>query len=392
MIRPVPDFGLLPGTYYALDRHLRGRNRPLANFVIAPEFPEPQSRLTAFLSALRSASPTAHTWICEDRWTPLGLAQARVRPGGEAWDLAYLCAFISSGERPAAADPAEVIARLVEYALDAAIMRGVHRFFARVADDCPELEIFGKLGFQRYARDLTYWLPSPAGGLAALRDRALRPVADCDETDGLDGRAAAPRVARDTATHVRGWHHYDAWGLARLYDAATPRRVQVAESQTTSEFLHTRAGGGRTWCLPLVEPRSAAWVVDRGVRLGGWLRLRHGRGSQPHQLWLMAHPDDPDAALALLRSALDILAREEPRPVVCQAREYEGIAVDALRAAGFEHGATHALLVRHLTMRALRKREVPALEPRVVYGVKGLGTTPSRYSKGEKTHYAARDH
>jgi hypothetical protein len=78
--------------------------------------------------------------------------------------------------------------------------------------------------------------------------------------------------------------------------------------------------------------------------------------------------------------------------VLCQVREYEGAAVDALRAAGFEHGATHALLVRHLTMRALRKREVPALEPRVVYGVKGLGTSPTRYSKGEKTHYAARDH
>jgi hypothetical protein len=393
MIRPVPDFGLLPGTYYALDRHLRGRNRPLANFVIAPEFPEPQSRLAAFLSALRSASPTAHTWICEDRWTPLGLAQARVRPGGEAWDLAYLCAFIPSanGQSPAP-DPDDVIARLVEYALDAAVMRGVHRFFARVADDCPELELFGKLGFQRYARDLTYWLPSAADGRAAIRVRAARPLPEWDAADGMDGRAAAPRSRGESEAPVRGWHRYDAWGLARLYDAATPRRVQVAESQTTSEFLHTRAGGGRTWCMPLVEPRSAAWVVDRGVRLGGWLRLRHGRGSQPHQLWLMAHPDDPDAAAALLRHALDTLAREEPRPVVCQVREYEGAAVDALRAAGFEHGATHALLVRHLTMRALRKREAPALEPRVVYGVKGLGTTPSRYSKGEKTHYAARDH
>src|SRR5579884_2032010 len=97
MIRPVPDFGLLPGTYYALDRHLRARNRPLANFVIAPELPEPRSRLSALLEALRSVTPSTHTWMCEDRWTPLGLAQARTRPGGEAWELTYLCAMVAPG-------------------------------------------------------------------------------------------------------------------------------------------------------------------------------------------------------------------------------------------------------------------------------------------------------
>ena len=63
-----------------------------------------------------------------------------------------------------------------------------------------------------------------------------------------------------------------------------------------------------------------------------------------------------------------------------------------LRAAGFTSGPAHALLVRHLTLRALRRREAPALEPLAVYGVKGFGSSPTRLSKGEKTHYAARDH
>jgi hypothetical protein len=395
MIRPIPDFSLLPGIVYALDARSRARHRQFANFVIAPESSEPRSRLTAFFSALKPMAPNVHTWICEDRWTLLGLAQARSRPGGEAWDLAYLCAMTAPGGHPPNVDPEDVLAQLVERALDAAILRGVHRFFARVEDDRPELELFGRLGFQRYARELTYWLPAPADGLAALRDAASRPLPAWESADGMesgDAESRALRVVDPERLPIRPWHAHDAWGLTRLYDAATPRRVQIAESLTNDEFVATRAGGERTWRLPLLEPAYAAFVCDRGVRLGGWLRLRYGRGTQPHQFWLMAHPDDPDVGPALLQLALEALAREPARPILCQVREYEGPAIDALRLAGFTSGPAHALLVRHLTLRALRKREVPALESRVVYGVKGLGSTPTRLSKGEKTPYAAHDH
>jgi hypothetical protein len=107
----------------------------------------------------------------------------------------------------------------------------------------------------------------------------------------------------------------------------------------------------------------------------------------------MAHPDEPGMAETLVRFGLQMLAREAPRGIVAQVREYESASIDALRKAGFEHCATHALLVRHLALRALRNREVPALESRVVYsGVKGLGTAQTPYSKGEETHYATGDH
>jgi hypothetical protein len=72
-------------------------------------------------------------------------------------------------------------------------------------------------------------------------------------------------------------------------------------------------------------------------------------------------------------------------------RDYETGVIDALRVAGFEHVGTHALLVRHLTMRALRKREVPATEVRMAYGVRGLGTAPARLSEGGRTQYARPD-
>lgn len=400
MIRPVPYVDL-PGIVFALDRWMRARNGEYANFVIAPAYEEPRSGIAALVSAIWPFTPNALTWICEDRWHPLGVAQARARPGSQAWDLLYLAAMSTPGGQPPNIPQDEVLLELVQYALNAAIMRGVHRFFAAMDDNRPELELFSKMGFQRYARELTYWLPSPADAIQTP-----------PTTSGMDSatpafpavsplrlprlRTASALLERSDALRpdlpLRGWHRHDGWGLLRLYDACTPRRVQMAEGLTSDEFVSTRAGGGRTWYLPLVEPRGAAFIHDRGVRLGGWIRLRFGRGTLPHQLWVMAHPDEPDVPQALVRFGLRLLAAAGPRPVVCQVREYEGNVVDALRAAGFEHCGTQALLVRHLTMRALVHREVPATESRVVYGVRGLGTAQTRLAKGEKTNYATSDH
>jgi hypothetical protein len=72
-------------------------------------------------------------------------------------------------------------------------------------------------------------------------------------------------------------------------------------------------------------------------------------------------------------------------------REYESSAIDALRANGFEHVLTRALLVRHIALLATHPRGVPALEQRMAYGVKGLGTvnshtvTRSNHSQPRKT-------
>ena len=397
MIRPVPYVNL-PGIYYAIDRHAKARHSEFAHFIIAPTPPAQQSSVPAFFRALFSV-PSAFTWVCEDRWQILGLAQANRRPGGEAWDLSYLASLTNPGGHSASTSPSEVLMELTQYALNVAITRGVHRFFARVEDEIPEIELFSKLGFQRYARELTYALNSPQDGLDALmwhaRSYYQLPVAsgerdlpDSSSQDKSWSPSASPTVVPDVP--LRRWHRHDVWGLLRLYDATTPRRVQMAESLTSGELLYTLAGGTR-WTVPLVEPACVAFVNDRGVRLGGWLRLRLGRGSQPHQLWLMAHPDESDISPALLRFGLRVLAKEGPRPVICRVREYDGTVANALRDAGFSHSATHALLVRHLTMRALRKREVLAVEPRVVYGASGLRNTPTHLSKGEMTHYATRD-
>ncbi len=401
MIRPVLNVDL-PGIVHALDRRARARQGEFANFVVAPDIEEPRSPLAALLSALLPITPNAYTWLCDDHWRLLGLAQARRRPGAQAWDLAYLAAITGASGQTPLADQDDVLLELLQYALNAAMMRGVHRFFARVEDERPELELFGKLGFQRYALELTYWLDSSHTGLERLGPPATTALAATptslpDTTGSKHGskngskkpRRATPRErVLQPEVPLRRWHRHDAWGLLRLYDACTPKRVQLAESLTSEEFVHTRAAGGRTWFLPLLEPPCEAFICDRGVRLGGWLRLRHGRGSQPHMLSLMAHPEDPGVSTALLRFGLSVFACEAPRPVFAQVRDYETTVVDALRAAGFDHIGSHALLVRHLTMRALRRREVPAIEARMAYGLRGLGTAPARLSKGDKARYA----
>ncbi|HEX6542362.1 MAG TPA: hypothetical protein VF040_11455 [Ktedonobacterales bacterium] len=397
MIRPVLYVDL-PGFVRALDQRARARQGEYANFVAAPEIEEAHSGLAALLHAILPITPDAFTWICEDHWRLLGLAQACKRPGARAWDLTYLAALTSPGGQQPVVSQYEVLFELLQYMLNAAILKGVHRFFARVEDDRPEIEIFGKLGFQRYARELTYYLESPALGVERLANASHRaslhvsgrPLSLLSHFHPMPLPEEGPDEIRPDVA-LRRWHRHDAWGLLRLYDACTPRRVQLAEGLTSEELVHTRAAGGRTWFVPLLEPTSIAFVHDRGVRLGGWLRLRFGRGSQPHMISILAHPDDADVSPALLRFGLRVLALEKPRPVVCQVREYESAAVDALRTAGFEHWGSHALLVRHLTERAVREQMAPALESRVIYGVKGLGTAPSRLSEGETSYYA-REH
>lgn len=407
MIRPVLNVNL-PGMIRAFDRRARMRQGEFANFVVAPDDDEPRSGLAAIATALLPITPNAHTWLAEDRWRLQGVAQARVRPGGQAWDLAYLANIIAPPEQDASASQDDILQALLQTALNTGLTYGAQRFFARVEDERPELELFGKLGFQRYARESTWVLPNAAQGLRALAGAGI-PAEQRNET--LDAERAADEASRPEPREARGgrglalrlppalarpqalaaaqaeirlrrWARRDAWSLLRLYDACTPRRVQVAESLTVDELTHTRAGGGRTWYVPMLEPSTAAFVHDEGALMGGWLRLRQGRGAQPHQVTLLAHPDSQPVACALLAFALRVFAADDTRAIVCLARDYETATIEALRAAGFERVGSHALLVRHLMARVAWNHEVSAFDPRIVYGVKGLGTAQSRLSEG----------
>jgi hypothetical protein len=357
MIRPVLYVDL-PGIIYALDRRARLVGRPLATFLCAPRYEETRSGLANLLGNLSPVRATARTWICEEHWRLLGVAQGRARPDATSWDLVYLASM--TGEE---AQAPSVLRSLLEYAVNAAMMHGQQRLFAQIAADDAALAIFHQVGFQRYAEELLYVRESPT----------------------LDGLPEPERGLGMPTTTLRRWRQEDVWGLSQLHAAVTPRRVQVAELLGSDELARQFVPRTRTWRIPGAEPRDETYVVDLGSHLAGWVRVRSSWAGVPHQLWLMVHPDHAEVAPDILRFALGRLCengtkggtRSLRQPVICQIRDYEGGAIDGLRRAGFIHTDTKDILVRHLTLRAFSDLAIPGVEKRISYGVEGLGTVRS---------------
>ena len=342
MIRPVLYVDL-PGIIYAIDRRARSKQHEFANFVCWLELAEHRIPLPPILRNIFPVNPACRTWICEDHWHILGFAQVRERPARVTWDLSYLASMVNRN-----VSSEEVLIALLEYILEIASSHGILRIFAKVEDEIPEMELFQKAGFQRYARQLTY---------------VFHP-------ESIQGDFNLPSLRR--------WNRHHAWGLHQLYRAATPQRVQMAEMLDSSdEFAKLYVGSLRP--LPSSLSRGDEnFVCDVGVRLGAWLRICPGHGTAPHQLSLIVHPEHADLAEPLLRFGTKSLLERSARPIYCQVREYDSSVINALRTSGFEHASTKALLVRHIALLAMNPRTVPALEQRVVYGVKGLGTVNSR--------------
>jgi len=177
---------------------------------------------------------------------------------------------------------------------------------------------------------------------------------------------------------LRSWNRYHAWGLYQLYRSVTPRRVLAAEQMENSEeFAKLYAGPIQSLPSILVKG-SENFICDVGVRLGAWMRLCRGHGSVPHRISLFVHPEHAELAESLLHFGISRLLETGVRRIYCLVREYDSFVIAALRNSGFEQTSTRALLVRHIALLVMRQRTVPALEQRVVYGVKGLGTVNSR--------------
>src|SRR5216684_6085206 len=347
MIRPVLYVDL-PGIIYSIDRRARSKQHELANFVCWLEPEENRLPLPPILRNIFPLNPASRTWICEDHWRILGFAQVQERPLHTMWDISFLASMV---QRNVSSD--DVLAALLEYMLEMAAGHGILRIFAKVEDEIPEQELFQRTGFQRYARELTY-------------------VYDLDN--------GTPETSSPNLPALRRWNRHHVWGLHQLYRSVTPQRVQMAELLDDSEeFAKLHVGSLRPLPSPLGRGNEN-YVCDVGVRLGAWLRLCRGHGSAPHQLSLIVHPEHSELAEPLLRFGIRRLQEDgvTTRRIYCKVREYESFVIAALRNSGFEQASIKALLVRHIALLAMRQRTVPALEQRVVYGVKGLGTVNSR--------------
>src|SRR2546425_5821031 len=150
MIRPVLYVDL-PGIIYSIDRRARNKQHEFANFVCWLEPVETRLPLPPILRNIFPLDPASRTWICEDHWRILGFAQVRERPSRTMWDISYLASMVHRN-----VSSEDVLVALIEYMLEMASTHGIMRIFAKVEDEIPELELFQRTGFQRYARELTY--------------------------------------------------------------------------------------------------------------------------------------------------------------------------------------------------------------------------------------------
>ncbi len=349
MIRPVLYVDL-PGIIYAIDHRARSKRHEFANFVCSLEPAENVSSPPPLLKNILPLDTAARTWICEDHWRMLGFAQVRERPARTAWELSYL-ASMAQPSLPSE----DILAALLEYMLEMAATHGILRIFAKVTDEIPELELFQRSGFQRYARELTY---------------VYHPTQHARESTFAPAESDLPSLRR--------WNRHHVWGLYQLYRAVTPQRVQMAEMLENSEEYAKLRVGSLQPLLPFFAKGSENYVCDVGVRLGAWLRLYRGHGSTPHRVSLIVHPEHTDLAEPLLRFAISKLLGVDVRPIYCLVREYDAFVITALCNSGFEQVATKVLLVRHIALFATRQSTVSLLEQRAVYGLKGLGTVNSR--------------
>jgi GNAT superfamily N-acetyltransferase len=344
MIRPVLYVDL-PGIIYAIDRRARSRQHEFANFVCWQQPAETTSTPPFLLRNILPVDPATRTWICEDHWRILGFAQVRERPSRIMWDIVYLASMVHSS-----VSSDEVLAALIEYILEMAVAHGIRRIFAKVEDEIPELGLFQRSGFQRYARELTY-VYEPGTPLP---------------------------VEEPLLPSLRHWSRHHTWGLYQLYRSVTPHKVQMAELFESSEEL-ARFYVGSLHALPaFFGGGDENYICDVGVRIGAWLRLCRGHGSSPHRLCLMVHPEHTDLAEPLLRFGIRRLQGTSVHRIYCLVREYDAFVITALRNSGFEQVGTKDLLVRHMALLAMRQRTVPLLEHQAVYGLKGLGTVNSR--------------
>jgi N-acetylglutamate synthase-like GNAT family acetyltransferase len=350
MIRPVLYVDL-PGIIYAIDHRARSKQHELANFVCWLEPVENVLPPPPILRKILPLHPAARTWICEDHWHILGFAQVRERPAHTTWELSYLASMANhhlSNE--------EVLTALLEYTLEMAATHGILRIFARVEDEIPEIELFQRAGFQRYARELTY-VYDP----------------DCS-LSGFKRAQADPELAS-----LRWWNRHHAWGLYQLYRSVTPQRVLAAELIENSEELAKLYVGSLQSLPSILAKGSENYICDVGVRLGAWMRLCRGYGSVPHRISLFVHPEHAELAEPLVRFGISRLLETGVRRIYCLVREYDSFVTTALRNSGFEQTSAKVLLVRHVALLATRHSTVPLLEQRgAVYGLKGLGTVNSR--------------
>src|SRR6266508_1328149 len=260
------------------------------------------------------------SWVAEQDGHLVGLAVARPRAGGLAWDVINLHA--SPGAESVAAD-------LLEQVVACAGSHAARRVFLEVPAGGRGLDVARRAAFERFSSTELY---------------VLAPGFKGERSDLFEAR---PRLRADEQS------------LFQLYMAGVPAPVRAAEAMTLEEWAALYPGRKR-W-QPSFTGSRQQFVWELGTSLVGWLEITFGQRSQ--FMDLLVHPRYEDASDRLVRYAL--LQVSPKAPVYAPAREYQAPLASALQRAGFRGAGEHDLFVKLL---AARVREPSLVAAKVVGG------------------------
>ena len=254
-------------------------------------------------------------WVAEDGGHAVGLAIARPRAGGLAWDVVHLHA--EPGADSVGAD-------LLEQVAACAGSHAARRVFLETPSGSRGIDVARRAAFERFTSSELYM---------------LAPGFKVERTDLFEAR---PRLRADEQT------------LFQLYMSAVPAPVRAAEAMTLEEWGALYPGRKR-W-QPSFTGSRQQYVWELGTSMVGWMEVTFGQRSQ--FIEVLVNPRYEDAADRLVRYAL--LQVSPKAPVYVLAREYQPSLASALERAGFRLAAEHELFVKLLAARVREPRLVTA--------------------------------
>ncbi|MBI3973501.1 MAG: GNAT family N-acetyltransferase [Chloroflexi bacterium] len=325
-----------------LIRETRRRRTAGAALVWAPRWSPSLGLLRSVWGATVPGVVGPRSFVAEQDGRLVGLGQMRPRREPHQWDVVYLVVerlpgtYASDGAvAPSHRQPDRRATRLLGELCDAGVALGAERLFARIAEDDGRFDMFRQVGFTPVVREYTYFRQPAAPDPAPVSLPASAAIAG-----------------------LRPQRRADAFGLLQLYQACTPKVVQMAEGK-----------GSRSWELPpeslrkrlTKQARTRSWVVERDSKKVAWLQLCEQRRG-PHSLRIMADERAVDLHRPLVEFALETLGARLASGVLMRVREHQSRLTAALEDVGFEPVDAHVLMVKQLAAPVLERRFTSVLE------------------------------
>ncbi len=244
-----------------------------------------------------------------------GFLQAQRRPNRTEADILLLAPALDTRT----GHPA-IWQKLLAHYLNEAAQHQTQRIYADVPDQ-PLLETtFSQVGFRTYTRQSVWRLNAGA----------------------LDGQRL------HLPAGVRTQNRADAWSLMRLYDRATPHKVQVAEGAVGEGAVIPPL---LDWCHGGDIQQA---VLLRDDEIHGCVHVVAGAEGIWLQIWAEPGVSGDDRWQQLVSAGLALVAeRRHNAPVYVAVKEYQGGLGAVLDGYGFAPFADHARMVRQTVQRVV---------------------------------------